>query len=74
MPPTNPQREDALEHPLDICFCGDYRRDHHYDGACWCKCPAFRFASSADAGDIHRHACLDLRARLICFDPPWGLQ
>ncbi len=45
----------AGEPALDVCECGDFRRQHENGtGSCACGCPHFRFAHSADTADVTR--------------------
>jgi hypothetical protein len=60
---TDPARPD-----LDICACGDSRRDHPDDGACvlcrafpapWGGCVRFRFSHPASAVEVAEQERLD---------------
>jgi hypothetical protein len=52
----------ALAHPLDLCTCGDFRRDHPAGGKCrLCggtlgPCPRFLFSRSAPPEEIAAQA------------------
>ncbi len=62
---------------LDICYCGDFRRDHKYGtncGGCWCGCPGFTLTRTACLYDIYQQTQLETLVIRELGNRPWGYQ